>query len=197
LELQVGVNAVRCPICRAVVAVADFEGHLFEVHNLKALVALRPVSVAVRLEEEAEWGTPFRELGRQLVPKGTDVYNGEARMVAVDANGNPTPIPNPWEYIYRLVDEYRANGLRPQYIKIYRENVLVQCSGSPFPVEIIVLIAIAVAAVLFAYAFNLVCEALYRIFVAPIPPELRPFIIGGVLLIAALIVIGYFLPRKS
>jgi len=201
LELQLGINAVRCPICKSVLSIAEFEGHLLSAHNLKALrFTLKPVSMEVTLQA-AEWGSPFRELGRQLIPesqwKTADVYNGESRMVFCDANGNPTPVPNPWELIYKLVDEYRANGLRPQYIKVDRENILVQSSGSPFPVWILYLIALAVIAVLFAVAFKLVADAFYRIFVAPIPPELRPFIIGGVILIAALIVIGYFLPRKS
>lgn len=194
-NLVVGVNAVSCPLCRQTVPFDAFERHL-QNHGIKTRLAIKP-RVIVEPYAVAEWGKRFWEWGRRLISGEEDVHHSEGQYTLTDTAGNPTPFPSPWEMIYKTVDELRRNGIRPQYIRIERENMLVQASGSPIKPWIIYLIVAAVAALLFGVAFYLAANAFYQIFVAPIPPEWRPFFYLGIICVVGLLAVAYITRRKS
>jgi len=192
-------NEIICPICHHTVPLLHFSTHLKIQHSLKIPKFKVKPKITI-LTPAQEWGKPFWEIGRTLIPEEKweteDVYNLENNCILTDEAGNPTPFPNPTEMIYKTVDELRRNGIRPQYIRIDREKILVQASGSPIPAWAVYLIIVAVVAVLFGVAFYLVAESFYRIFIAPIPPEWRPYVIGGIVIVALIVAVGMFI-RKS
>lgn len=178
-----------CPLCGEIFKVEEGFQHL-QKHGITVLVGKRLAKTLARtLSPAYEYGTPFWEIGRQLIPQekwSTEkVYNGELRGWVSDENGNPTPIANPSLLAYDIIRELRMNGLDAQYIRIDQADILTQAHGSSIPISVQILI-LAIAFAIFAYfgsqAFKLVVDTIYRIFVAPIPPEWRPYvfaIIGG------------------
>jgi hypothetical protein len=189
-----------CPICHETFKVTEGFQHL-QKHGITVLVGKRLAKVLAKtLNPAYEYGTPFWEVGRTLIPQdkwsSEKVYNGELRGWVSDENGNPTPIANPSLLAYDIIRELRNQGLDAQYIRIDQADILSQAKGSPVAWYIQLLI-IAIAFAIFAYfgsqAFKLVADTLYRIFVAPIPPEWRPYVFGiiGAGIAVALIAYAY------
>jgi len=194
----VHLGLVKCPICSQIFKIPEFAAHLKEDHKIP--ISLKTVKMVTPkiFGDVYEYGEPFWEIGRQLIPtekwQTERVYNAEYNGHLEDTStGQPVTIAKPTEFIYETIRQLRENGLRAQYIRVSGANATIQAAGSPaaWYVYVIVLIAIAVAAYLFGSAFQMVAESLYRIFIAPIPPEWRPYFLGAIVLIGGLFAVGY------
>ena len=149
-RLQLGVNAISCPICKQLMHYKEFEAHLKTEHGIKIPKA-RQIHVALPnrpILSGAEWGKPYFVLFRIPVPqdkwKTEEVHINEQCCYLTDENGNPTPFTNPTEVIANTVMELRRNGIDPRYIKIENEKMYYQCHASPLPGWAIFLIVLAV-----------------------------------------------------
>ena len=197
-----------CPLCRELVHHSEIFKHLkshgFEVvFKRKIKVVKKPVKAPKRLTVY-EWGSPFWELYRRIIPEENYetelVYNAECQGYVTDSEGNRVNIGNPSLLCEDIRHELRQNGLEAQYIKIIPEtgDILTQGKGSPVPWYVKFLIA-AIAFAIIAYfgstAFKLITESVYRIFVAPIPPEWRP-IVYAIIGVGALTTVAIILTRR-
>jgi hypothetical protein len=179
--------------------------HFEERHNVKIEfrglpIGLKPTAIPYT---EYEYGKPFWEIKRELIPEEKweteRIYNGEIRGYAVDSQGNRIPITNPSIFTYETIRRLREQGLEAQYIRLVLEtgDVLAQARGSPpdWVAVIIVLVLIAVCTYLFKETAKVIIEGLWRVFVAPIPPEWRPFFFATILGVVGIVAVGYAIPR--
>ena len=194
-----------CPLCRKIMPVPEVLEHYEKEHNIKISSSVKRYAqkyVAKTYRTLSyEWGKPFWEVGRQRIPESEYqtalVHAAEQVGYVADEQGSPVQIANPEVFAYDVVRELRYQGLSPQYVRIDGATVLTQASGSPAPwyAYILALVLIAVIVYVFGQTFQWVIDALYRIFVAPIPPEWRPYVFGGLAICICIALIGYAVSR--
>jgi len=167
--LQLGVNAVSCPICKRLVHYREFEVHLKTEHGIK-IPKIRKIHVALPDQpalSRAEWGTPYFVLFRVSVPQDKweteEVHTNEQYCYLTDENGNPTPFPNPNTVIAQTVTELRRNGINPRYIKIENERMYYQCHASPLPGWAIFLIVLAAVTAIIGVNYYLLLTTINKL----------------------------------
>jgi hypothetical protein len=195
----------KCPLCGDIISVRLGLRHLQEIHGAKVEfrrlpAGLKPTAVPYTVYE---YGKPFWEIKREQIPEEKweteRIYNGELKAYLADPQGNRVAIGNPSIFTYEMIRQLREQGLDAQYIRLTLEtgDILAQARGSPpdWIAIIIVLVLIAVCLYLFKETAKAIIEGLWRIFVAPIPPEWRPFFFATILGVVGIVAVGYALPR--
>ena len=185
-----------CPFCNLYYPIEALLNHV-KAHGVDFHFKGKRVVVSVQPLQAYEYGTPFKEWGRVQIPEEKweteKIYNGEGNGFLADEAGNPVTIAKPMEFIYETVRQLRYQGLDCQYMRVEGAYFKVQAYGSPAPwyAYLIALALIAAVIYVFGTTFKSVMESLWRIFVAPIPPEWRPYVYLAVLAIVGTVVAAY------
>lgn len=191
-------DEIICPIDGEKIPVDQFADHLEQVHNISGLSGGGSFKTARRyispeLITTTDWGEPFDNVERKdKQPISDDWYEsphnttephlGEIHQRFTDEHGEPVRITKQREVIRKTRDSLEENGVRPQYIRVEGSRVIAQYEASPVAWGIIALIILAVVVVIILAELYMIMEAVYEVFIEPLPDWMEPVIIGALLL---------------